>query len=338
MTVLATGGQPCTTPGPPPVARPVTTHLNAPVRSIEMLELHGRAGVEEVYAGVVPDGPDGVSLDSLPLRRDGEPCHLPTFRALGRLMEVAREQGVKVHFTADSPCVPLRHATAWQSHVAAAVEAGVATVVVGTLETLRMATRLVEGTDVQVVAGSVMGVSTLTLARHVVGEGAARVALPHPLLLDEIGAIVSGTHAEVEVPVQTGAGLDCSRCRLADLPGIGLGCRAGWAGTTGEDGPHGPGMLDGAGDCGLCDVPQLVGMGVAALQLPGRESPNLRQNAKVTQMYRRALAGTARGVTMDQVVVEIDRVELSWQMGWLPRLCEQQRCRFRDTPRTRAYV
>lgn len=338
MTVLVPGGQPCRTPDAAPVAGSVSTKLNVPVRNIEMLELHQRAGVEEVYAGVVPTDLGQVSLDSLPLRRDGEPCHLASFRALERLVAVADEQNIRVHFTADTPCVPTHHVHAWQEHVSAAIEAGVASVVVGTLDTLRLAARLVEGTTVDVVAGSSMGLSTVGFARHATNEGASRIAVPHTLLLDEISDIISGVEAEVEVPVQTGAGLDCSRCRLSDLPGVGLGCRAGWSSTTNQDGPHGPGMLDGASDCGLCDVPELVRLGVTALQLPGRESPNLRQNAKVTQMYRRALDGVIRGVTMDEVVVEIDRVELSWQMGWVPRLCEQQRCRFRDTPRTRAYV
>lgn len=41
---------------------------------------------------------------------------------------------------------------------------------------------------------------------------------------------------------------------------------------------------------------------------------------------------------MPKVIEAIDRVELMWQMGWLPRLCDQQRCRFRDTPQQRAFV
>jgi collagenase-like PrtC family protease len=212
---------------------------------------------------------------------------------------------------------------------------GVVRVVVRTV----MAVAMLVGTDVQVVAGAVMGVSTVRLARFVEAEGAARLITPHELLLPEVASIIQACRLEVEVPIQTGFGIDPARSRLSDLPGIGLGCRAGWACDDGsEDPPSGPGMLDGAGDCGLCDVPRLMGLGVAALQLPGRESPNLRQNAKVTQMYRRVLEGTRIGKPVSSIVAEIDRVELSWQMGWVPRLCEQQRCRFRETPQTKAYV
>jgi collagenase-like PrtC family protease len=98
------------------------------------------------------------------------------------------------------------------------------------------------------------------------------------------------------------------------------------------------GFLDGASDCALCDVPVLMALAVATLQIPGRESPNARQNAKITQVYRRAINGEVAGTPITEVIEAIDRVELSWQMGWVPRLCEQQRCRFRDTPQQRAYV
>ena len=116
-----------------------------------------------------------------------------------------------------------------------------------------------------------MGVSTVTMGRHVAEQGAERIVLPHSLLLDEIALMVSNVDVQVETPVQTGAGLDCSRSRMSDLPDLGLGSRAGWVvqDSAPED-PSVPGLLDGASDCGLCDVPGLVRAGVAALQLPGR--------------------------------------------------------------------
>ena len=55
-------------------------------------------------------------------------------------------------------------------------------------------------------------------------------------------------------------------------------------------------------------------------------------------MYRRVLKGHAAGTPVTEVIEQIDKIELMWQMGWLPRLCDQQRCRFRDTPQQRAFV
>lgn len=316
----------------------VQVRLNAPVRNLTMLELHQKAGVEEIYAGVAPLNDTRYSFDSLPLIRGGESCHFPSFKALSRLIKIAEEQDTIVHFAADAPCLPSHLEHEWMEHVSSAIEAGVSTVVVGTLAALRMAVKLAQGTNVKVVASPVMGVSTTYMAKYIVGEGVRRIITPHELCLSEIEKIIHTCGVEVEVPVQTGASIDISRSRLSDIQGVGLACRAGWSSDEKEDTLVGPGILDGAGDCAFCDVPALIDMGVTAFNLSGRESPNLKQNAKITQMYRRAIKGMSVGTSMDRVIADIDRIELTWQMGWVPRLCEQQRCRFQETPRTKAYV
>ncbi|WDZ82839.1 U32 family peptidase [Micromonospora cathayae] len=323
--------------------------LNAPVRSLKMLELQIAAGATEVYLGLLPPADVPVSFDALPARRDGEPTHVSSPALLAELVTAAHTAGLRVHFCADAPVVDPAHTTAWLGHVGQGLAAGADTVVVGNLAGCA---RLADRDDVTLVAGSPMGVSTVAYAAHLRDAyRVRRVVLPHTLTLAEVAAFCALDDLEIETPVQTGAGLDCTRCRLPDTPGIGLGCRAGWTGgqdgdPTGESagGPAGGtavdlgGFLDGASDCALCDVPALVEIGVRALQIPGRESPNLRQNAKITQMYRRAVRGHATGTPMPEVIAAIDRVELMWQMGWLPRFCDQQRCRFRDTPQQRAYV
>lgn len=312
--------------------------IDAPVRNLTMLELHQRAGVEEVYAGVVPTRYEGFSFDSLPLIRGGEPCHISSFKSLSRLVEIAKKQNTSVNFAADTPCLPFELEKEWKGHVSSAIDVGVSSVIVGTLNSLRIAAKLTEGTDVKVVAGLVMGISTIQMAKYVAEEGADRIITPHDLLLPEIQKIKDASGLEIEVPVQTGSGVDASRSRFSDIPGVGEASRAGWATEHHRDALEGPGILDGAGDCALCTMPRLIDMDVTAIHLSGRESPNLKQNAKITQIYRRVIKGMRRQKTMAQVIDEIDMVELTWQMGWVPRLCEQQRGRFQDTPRTRGYV
>lgn len=311
--------------------------LNAPVRSLKMLELQISAGATEVYLALRPPAHVPVSFDALPARRDGEPTHVASTAMLGELVDLAHGAGLRAHFCADAPVVPADQEEAWRAHVEHGLAAGADTIVVGSLATCAW---LSGRTDVALVAGSPMGVSTVGLATYLRdAHGVRRVVLPHTLALDEVAAFCAIPDLQIETPVQTGAGLDCTRCRLSDAPGIGLGCRAGYTGSRDQ----GPALelgafLDGASDCALCDVPTLIGLGIDALQIPGRESPNVRQNAKITQMYRRAIKGHAAGQPITEVIKAIDRVELTWQMGWLPRLCDQQRCRFRDTPQQRAYV
>lgn len=315
-----------------------TAALNAPVRSLKMLELQVSAGATEIYLALLPPDDVAVSFDALPANRDGEPTHVTSARMLKELIASAHKAGLSVHFAADAPVVAPDHEPAFVEHVDRAVDAGADTVVVGSLATCDWLAQ--SRPDVALVAGSAMGVSTIAFAVHLRDAYVVRrIVLPHTVTLEEVAAFCALDGLQIEVPVQTGSGLDCTRCRLADTAHIGLGCRAGYAGAqNGEPVTDLGGFLDGASDCALCDVATLIELGVTALQIPGRESPNLRQNAKLTQLYRRAVSGHEQAVPITDVIIAIDRVELMWQMGWMPRLCEQHRCRFRETPQKRAFV
>ncbi|MFC0598280.1 peptidase U32 family protein [Streptomyces palmae] len=312
--------------------------LNAPVRNLQMLELQIAGGADEIYVAHRAPAGQGGSFDALPGRRDGEPTQISNRRLLKEIITQAHEAGLRVHLCADAPAVGAASRAHFLAHVAQGVEAGADTVVVGALSTARWIAR--DHPDTPLVAASGLGVTTVSAARYLRETyGFRRVVVPHGMGLDEIAAFCAVDGLEVEVPVQTGSGASCHSCRLPDQRGAGLGCRAGYrGGTAGGAAEDLAAFLDGASDCALCDVPALVALGVTALQIPGRESPIVRQNAKITQMYRRALDGIARGWSTKQTIEDIDRIELTWQMGWVPRMCEKQRCRFRDTPHRRAHV
>ncbi|MFE1961505.1 peptidase U32 family protein [Streptomyces sp. NPDC059479] len=323
----------------PDPADAATVALDAPVRNLQMLELQIAGGATEIYLAHRPPADQPRSFDALPGKRDGDPTQVSNRRLLKEIIAQAHAAGMRVHFCADAPAVDDDAKTAFLTHVEHGIEAGADTVVIGSLPAARWVSETHPGTPL--VAGAHLGVTSVAHARYLQETyGVRRIVVPHATTLDEIAAFCAVDGLEVEVPVQTGSGADCHHCRLPDQRGSGLGCRAGYRSASAPDGAVGDlgGFLDGASDCALCDVPSLVALGVAALQIPGRESPIVRQNAKITQMYRRALNGVAKGWSTKQTIADIDRVELMWQMGWVPRMCEQQRCRFRDTERRRAHV
>jgi collagenase-like PrtC family protease len=313
--------------------------LDAPVRNLQMLELQIAGGATEIYLAHRQPAGTGVSFDALPGKRDGDPTQVSNRRLLKEIITQAHAAGLRVHLCADTPAVTAGDKDTFLAHVAQGVDAGADTVVVGALPAARWIAD--EHPGVPLVAGTHLGVTTVAYAKRLQEiYGVGRIVVPHATTLDEIAAFCAVDGLEVEVPVQTGSGANCHACKLPDQPGSGLGCRAGYQGSPAPEEAVRDlgGFLDGASDCALCDVPSLVALGVSALQIPGRESPIVRQNAKITQMYRRALNGVAKGWSTKQTIADIDRVELMWQMGWVPRMCEQQRCRFRDTARRRAHV
>lgn len=338
---------PCTTPmaGADEAApsAPLTgdVALNVPVRSLEMLDLQIAAGADEIYLGLASDELATFTYNAYAVTRSDQPTQITSPALLRSIIKEAHRNDLTVNFSANAPHLPVELHQEYLSHVRAAVSSGVDRVIVANVGLLDVLQR--GEITVPLIAAGNMGVTTVTYARWLTERfSVSRIVTPHQITLDEVTALCSLEGVDIEVQVQTGSGLMCGRCTIWDDPngsGVGLGCRSGYEVITpGGEVRREVAFLDGGTDCALCDVPTLAAIGVRAFKIPGRESPNVRQNAKVTQMYRKALDGTRAGVPMLKTIEKIDRIELTWQMGWVPRLCDQQRCRFRDTPTQRSYI
>lgn len=315
--------------------------LNAPVRSLEMLDLQIASGATEIYVGLASPALKKLTFNALARSRDEQPTQVSSPELLEDIIVEAHGQNRRVHFSANIQHLhPSLHAP-YIAHVRQAVELGVDTVIVadiGLMQVLRAA-----GVTLPFVAAGYMAVGTTAFARYLRDAfGVTRVVLPHAITLEEIAAFVQVPGLEIEVQVQTGAGNTCGRCMMFDsptVPEIGLGCRAGYSVRTPQDDAlEGLAFLDGATDCALCSVQELLAVGVHAFKIPGRESPNIRTNAKITQLYRKAIDDSIKGKTMQRIVAEIDNIELLWQMSWVPRFCDNKRCRFLDTPTIQSYI
>lgn len=315
--------------------------LNAPVRSLEMLDLQIAAGATEIYVGLACPELKVLTLNALARMRDEQPTQVSSPELLADIVTEAHAKGLRVHFSANIQALSTALYPLYVAHVQQAVALGVDTIIManlGLMQLLRTA-----GITLPFVAAGYMGVGTTQFAQYVRDHfGVVRVVLPHAIALEEIAAFTALRDLEIEIQVQTGAGNSCGRCMMFDspvLPEIGLGCRAGYTVQT----PEGvtlemASFLDGSTDCALCSTKELVGLGVDAFKISGRESPNIRTNAKITQLYRKAIDDAVAGKAIETTVVEIDEVELMWQMAWVPRFCDNKRCRFLDTPTIHSYI
>lgn len=325
------------------MTRPVFA-LNAPVRSLEMLELQIEAGATEIYVGLGCDELKVLTFNARAQSSDEQPCQVSSPRLLKDLIQFAHEEKLSVNFSANIQHLPTAFHPAYVDHVKRAVDMGVDNIVVANMGLMKLLRA--SGIALPFTAAGYMNVGTVRLARYL-GEnfGVTRVTLPHAMALEEVSAFTRLPGIEIEIPVQTGAGNTCGRCMMSDspvTPEIGLGCRAGY--EVREGGSPSPvsakpmAFLDGSTDCSLCSVIELISAGVFAFKIPGRESPNLRVNAKMTQLYRKAIDDALSGKAISVTIQEIDRVELLWQMRWVPRFCNEKRCRFRETATTQSYV
>jgi collagenase-like PrtC family protease len=192
VTVLPPAGQPCADRAPRGEPRPASASgrgsvvgLNAPVRSLKMLELQIAAGATEVYLALRPQDQIPVSFDALPARRDGEATHVSSVAMLRELILTAHDAGLMVHFCADAPVVRPGDRVLYEEHAARGVDAGADTVVVGSVPACDW---LASRTGYRLVAGGAMGVSVPAYATYLRDTyRVSRVVLPHSLTLDEVG-------------------------------------------------------------------------------------------------------------------------------------------------------
>jgi collagenase-like PrtC family protease len=318
-----------------------TTRLDVPVRSLEMLDLQLRARADEIYLGMLCEPLRVLTFNALARTRDEQPTQVESPKLLGQIVTRAHAGGMTVNFSANLAYLPAAFHPAYVDHVRQALDLGVDRVVVANLGLMRLLRTA--GITAPLVAAGYMGVGTARLAAYLRDTlGVTRIILPHAMAFEEVARFTQLPGLEIEIPAQTGAGNTCGRCMMFDsptFPEIGLGCRAGYRVRT----PEGTVLeesrfLDGGTDCSLCSVPELMQIGVHVLKIAGRESPNVRQNAKVTQFYRKAIDNQLKGKDIEATIRQIAWVELMWTMGWVPRLCDQKRCRFLPTPTNQAYV
>lgn len=317
-----------------------TIILNAPVRSLEMLELQIAARATEVYVGLACDELGELTFNARGRTYDDVPCQVASVRLLRSIVAEAHLAGLRVNFSANSALVAPELRGAFVDQVRAALDAGCDELILGNLGLARHLRDV--GIAAPMTAGLMMHVGTASYASYLVRElNVHRVVLPHAMKLEEVAAFAAIQELLVEVPAHTGAGNSCGRCMLdaTAVAGWGSGCRA----TYEVAAPNGESLgevafLDGAADCSLCSVGDLLREGARAFKIPGRESPNLRMNAKLTQLYRKMIDDALVNKPVATSVQEIDRVELSWQMRWVPRFCNDNRCKYRQTPFTNTYV
>nr|AEH26482.1 peptidase [uncultured Acidobacteria bacterium A3] len=315
--------------------------LNAPVRSIEMLDLQIKAGANEVYVGLPAEPLKVWTFNARARKLDEQPCQVPSLRALRGIVDEAHAAGLTVHFSANVQHLPPSLHAAYRAQVAQALDAGADGLIVANVGLARLLRDA--GVTAPMTAGLYMNVGTTRLARYLRDQLAVRrIVLPHAMKLTEVRQFAALDGVTIEVPAHTGGGNTCGRCMMFDsaaVPEFGSGCRSGYDVTT-PDGtvlPKHP-FLDGATDCSLCSVADLIAAGVTAFKIPGRESPNVKANAKITQLYRKLIDDSLAAKPLATSIREIDRVELMWQMRWVPRFCNAKRCKFEDTPYTQSYV
>ncbi len=326
----------------------------APISSPDEVEMLAASGAEELYCGVVPrEWMDAYTGTIWLNRRSPIGANLGSVESLAELVHLAHGHGIPVALALNAPAYSERQLE-WVGELArrATAEIGVDALIVSDMALLL--TLAERGTRARIHVSSVasaLNSEAIALYREL---GAARVILPRALSLGEIAALAGAAAAaggpELEAFIlNDGCAFEEGLCHTIHHHRAGAFCSGltRWSYRALGDGGEDPrpeeqehldrnledyrrwiGLLNGCGaappgspnglppgPCGLCAIPDLERMGIAAIKIVGREASSYRKLMSLKMV--KAIADLVRaGASQAEVAARARQVRDA------PELCD----------------
>lgn len=329
------------------------TKLTSPIRSFEGAKRVISAGADEVYCAVRIPG-----IKHLLLNRPSW-CTIQTYGELGRVVRYAHDRGVKVIVTMELPFMAEVVGKNIRGHVSSCVNEDIDALIAGDIGILLAAKDL--GLGLPLYASTFMACMNYEAVDFLRRVGVSRVILERAVTLDEMSEIVKRSNGvEIEVFVH-GAG--CSNiegnCYFlhSETSNVMSAMKGLWGGLCvipfkvsesderralhkGDNQIRRPTsrvpILDAYHFCSICQLPELIKTGVAALKIVGR-CLSLVYQEKTTGMYRE-LIDLIEGGQMESFEERLEEFKREVRYEILPGglavpvhlPCDQKRCFYSD--------
>lgn len=305
-----------------------------------MTRLQVEKGADEIYFGVESGDYRIYSFSGRYKSMNGIKVQLSSYDELKENLEYCHKNNVICHLAANMHYIPEQLYGEYINHVKTCVELGVDRLIISNIALIKEIRKA--GITTPIVAGSFTFIPNSEMIKYLESLGVSRVILPHAMTLKEIAGIKDKCpDMELEIFALIGGGNNCGRCLMFHSPvrkDIGPGCRALYSITYNGITYTQKRFLDAAADCALCSMRDLIDAGADALKIVGRESKNEAISSKFTEIFVRFREGVYLGKTTKEIKEELARDTLFWNMNWVPRFCENGRCKFHSTDITRSYI
>jgi len=314
--------------------------LLAPTRSLEITKMQIKAGADEVYLGLSNKKYATFSFNGRFKEMDSVSAQVKDEEELKKIVEVCHNNGVKVNYAANVHHIAPELEDEYLEYVKKGVSAGVDYLIISNIGLVKLVRKA--NIDLPIVMGAFALIPNVEHVRMLRDIGVKRVVLPHAVKLEELRDFCKIDGIEVEVFGFIGGGNNCGRCMLLHSPNkkeIAAGCRAGYT-VESSDGKKFEQelFLDAAADCALCNIPDLINIGVDVIKIIGRESAMPSFTSKVVNLFRKAIDGSYEGKDIEDIKEKFSREEEMWNINWKPRFCEKGRCKFKSTKITNSYI
>ena len=318
--------------------------IMAPARDLDMARYQCDGGAKELYMGlngkVINDSYVHFTLNGRFNRMDNVPCQVESKTALKNIINYSHDRNVVINYTVNMHYLSSSLTSELRKYLDIGLECGIDRMIVSNLGIIRQIRAW--GIKIPIVVGVFLFTPNASQTALLEELDVQRVVLPQGITLDEIASFKKKTNLKIEIFAHFGGGNNCGRCMLLHSPtisDIGPGCRAAYdVYSNGRQIDNDVYFLDAAADCCLCNIPDLMRIGVDTIKIVGRESGNSFINSKVTELYSRFQELTLEGYSVEEIRNIFNDQEIMWTSMWKERFCSRKRCRFKKTRITESYI
>lgn len=306
--------------------------IKAPVNSLKGAKMQIDAGAGELYCGF-----EYSYLKTLTFSGRGKTsCFdgkntLLSYEDFIKTVDMAHKNQVKVELVANVPSLTDCNfygnndtRKKYLDYVKMGERAGIDRIIVGDLGNLLFLKE--QGIETPITASTFFGCLNRYSISMLKDIGIEKVVLPHHLSLDEIKHIVDSTNIEVEVFGHFGCSFLEGTCGLLhinnDVITTGIPCRAKFKVEKSKDNIN---ILDMNEDCSLCQLQELMNIGVDSVKTIGRDL-DAAYMANITAVYSLAIDMLMDGLSK-QSMLELLKEEIDFSI-WQEAFCDQNRCKY----------
>jgi putative protease len=321
------------------------TNIMVPVRDLETAKYMCEAGCNEIYCGV-----DGRVINKaytvfsfngrFNRKDDGTPTQIKTEEELNQIVEYCHSKDVKVYYTANCQYLDSSLKREFDEYIKIGLDANVDGFIVSNFGILQYLHE--KSINKPIIAGLFLLAVNDEYFDILKRLGVFRVVMPHSITLSEIRKVKEKYDMEIEIFGHIGGGNNCGRCMFIhspSIPEIGPACRSSYnVYRQDTDEVVNTKFYDGAADCTLCSLEEIMNADIDSLKVIGRGNSNPAKLAGIVSLYVQARDNVLKGVPSEESLDVLFDGKPEMRKVWENAFCNGKRCKLKDCDITRSYI
>lgn len=321
------------------------TNIMVPVRDLETAKYMCEAGGDEIYCGV-----DGRVINKaytvfsfngrFNRKDDGTSTQVNTVEELHQIVDYCHSKGVKVFYTANCQYLDSSLKREFDEYIQIGIDADVDGFIVSNFGILQYLHK--KNINKPIISGLFILAVNDEYFDILKKLGVFRVVMPHSITLPEIKKIREKYDMEIEIFGHIGGGNNCGRCMFIhspSIPEIGPACRSSYN-VYRQDTYEvvNTKFYDGAADCTLCSLEEIMNADIDSLKVIGRGNSNPAKLAGIVSIYAKARENALNGVHSADSLDVLFKEKPEMREVWDNIFCSGERCKLKDCTITRSYI